>query len=96
MPGKHDSFQRSVGQIYGENGSLVPVSRVSVPYSSEGVGKCRENATPSEGVQGRSTEKIALERFLAGGLGIFWQTGIRNNYVKYKYRRLRTTLLFLR
>ena len=33
MPEKHDSFQRSVGQIYGENGSLVPVSRVNVPYS---------------------------------------------------------------
>ena len=33
MTGKHDSFGRSAGQIYGENGSLVPVSRVSVPYS---------------------------------------------------------------
>ena len=33
MPGKHDSFGRSAGQIYGENGSLVPVARVCVLYS---------------------------------------------------------------
>ena len=39
MPGKHDSFGRSTGQIYGENGSPVPVSMVSVPYS---FGRSRE------------------------------------------------------
>ena len=33
MTGKHDSFGRSAGQIYGENGSLVPVARVSFLYS---------------------------------------------------------------
>ena len=33
MPGKHDSFGRSVGQIFGENGSPMPIARVGVPYS---------------------------------------------------------------
>ena len=33
MPGKRDSFGRSAGQIYGENGSPVPVSMVNVPNS---------------------------------------------------------------
>ena len=32
MPGKRDSFGRSAGQIYGENGSPVPVAMMSVPY----------------------------------------------------------------
>ena len=35
MPGKRDSFGRSDGYIYGENGSLVSVARASVPYSFE-------------------------------------------------------------
>ena len=33
MPGKRDSFGRSAGQIFGENGSPVPVAMVSVLYS---------------------------------------------------------------
>ena len=33
MMGKRDSFGRSAGQIYGENGSPVPVARVCVLYS---------------------------------------------------------------
>ena len=33
MPGKRDSFGRSDGYIYGENGSLVSVAMVSVLYS---------------------------------------------------------------
>ena len=45
MPGKHDSFGRSVGQIYGENGSPVPVSMVSVPYS---FGRSREMTGKSD------------------------------------------------
>ena len=44
-PGKHDSFGRSVGQIYGENGSPVPVSMVSVPYS---FGRSREMTGKSD------------------------------------------------
>ena len=39
MPGKYDSFGRSAGQIYGENGSLVPVAMVIVLYS---FGRSRE------------------------------------------------------
>ena len=33
MPGKRDSFGRSAGQIYGENGSPVHVAMVNVLYS---------------------------------------------------------------
>ena len=73
----------------------VSVARVSVPYSFGMSGEMPENATPSEGVQDRLSAKIALGE-VPCGLGIFWQTGIRNNHVKYKFRRLRTTLLFLR
>lgn len=39
MLGKRDSFGRSEGQIFGENGSPVPVSRVNVLYS---FGRSRE------------------------------------------------------
>ena len=39
MLGKHDSFGRSAGLIYGESGSPVSVSRVSVLYS---FGRSRE------------------------------------------------------
>ena len=60
MPGKHDSFGRSEGQIYGENGSPVPVSMVSVLYSFGRSGEKPENATPSEGVHDGSSAKMAL------------------------------------
>ena len=33
MPGKRDTFGRSAGQIYGENGSPVHVAKVNVLYS---------------------------------------------------------------
>ena len=39
MTGKHDSFGRSAGYIFGENGFPVPVSRVNVLYS---FGRSRE------------------------------------------------------
>ncbi len=70
MPGKRDSFGRSAGQIFGENGSPVPVAMVSVLYS---FGRSVE-MTGKRDSFGRSAENIYGESGFRRGscdLGVF-------------------------
>ncbi len=60
MPGKRDSFGRSEGQIFGGNGSPVPVAMVSVPYP---FGRSGEMPGKRDSF-GRSEEKIYGENGL--------------------------------
>ena len=98
-------FKRLKKRVHPEVNSLKRLSSACIEserplllrkeWGNAGETRLLPNATPSEVVQGRFSAKMALGE-VPGGLGIFWQTGIKNNHVKYKYRRLRTTLLFLR
>ena len=68
MTGKRDSFGRSEGQIYGENGSSAPVAMVSVPYSfgrsGEMPGKCDSFGRSAEKIYGESGLKGVRRGFL--------------------------------
>ena len=68
MPGKRDSFGRSTGQIYGENGSPVPLAMVSVPYS---FGRSVEKICGGSGFRRGSC-----------GLGVFLRIVILVGYIR--------------